>query len=460
MLSSPILGSLSDRIGRRPILLSCLAMTSVVYLLMANVQTIFQLLCARAALGLCSGAATVEVALVSDLTSKSERVFWVNMQARLQSAGCILGPAIGGMVAPYSRIRLETHFEFEHLCYSIALLVLVNFIIGAIFFTRPPPVPRVQVCEEQDRPKSGNPFGFMQGAATILLLACFMDAFSLAVSDGPEAYFLHDKFGFEPRQQATFMMICSGSSLLWGTLAPYVVGLFPPKLCCVFFSLCSSSIMVLMSLCREWWTPYLYSALFGCSVTIVEVATKTSLVGRLVPERHQGAVYGTAQGLLNLGYSLGPLVGGAIYVDSLGLPYEVSACCLVISALVYLSLPSSMSQGGSPLLDTEESATEQALAHWSNQAPLPAKRIGAVLSAEKARRVYFVCPELYEAYRAQQDSLNRRHSSGEPGQGPTTSPKTVRSNTISSFTTTAFGMTSASNASRSEPQICRHQDSM
>ncbi|CAJ1438960.1 unnamed protein product, partial [Effrenium voratum] len=115
MLSSPILGSLSDRIGRRPILLSCLAMTSVVYLLMANVQTIFQLLCARAALGLCSGAATVEVALVSDLTSKSERVFWVNMQARLQSAGCILGPAIGGMVAPYSRIRLETHFEFEHL---------------------------------------------------------------------------------------------------------------------------------------------------------------------------------------------------------------------------------------------------------------------------------------------------------------------------------------------------------
>ncbi|CAJ1367973.1 unnamed protein product [Effrenium voratum] len=142
MLSSPILGSLSDRIGRRPILLSCLAMTSVVYLLMANVQTIFQLLCARAALGLCSGAATVEVALVSDLTSKSERVFWVNMQARLQSAGCILGPAIGGMVAPYSRIRLETHFEFEHLCYSIALLVLVNFIIGAIFFTRPPPVPR------------------------------------------------------------------------------------------------------------------------------------------------------------------------------------------------------------------------------------------------------------------------------------------------------------------------------
>ena len=82
-------------------------------------------------------------------------------------------------------------------------------------------------------------------------------------------------------------------------------------------------------------------------------------------------MYGMERGLLNLGFSLGPLVGGSIYETSLGhlyalarelasdsrtmkffvvetspargLPYTVSACCLCASALVYLSLPISSS---------------------------------------------------------------------------------------------------------------------
>lgn len=44
-----------------------------------------------------------------------------------------------------------------------------------------------------------------------------------------------------------------------------------------------------MSMTRYWWTPYLYAMTFGCSVTVVEVASKTSLVAQLVPEKHQAA---------------------------------------------------------------------------------------------------------------------------------------------------------------------------
>lgn len=42
-----------------------------------------------------------------------------------------------------------------------------------------------------------------------------------------------------------------------------------------------------MSTERSWWTPYLYATLFGCTATIVEVVSKTSLVGQLVAEKHQ-----------------------------------------------------------------------------------------------------------------------------------------------------------------------------
>eukprot|EP00435_Cladocopium_sp_Y103_P062275 s2_g23.t2 len=260
------------------------------------------------------------------------------------------------------------------------------------------------------------------------------DAFSLAVSDGPEAFFLHDKFGFAAAQQATFMMTCSASSLIWGSLAPYVIGLCPANVVCMLFSLFSAAAMVLMSMTRYWWTPYFYAILFGSSVTIVEVASKTTLVGQLVPEKQQGAVYGMERGLLNLGFSLGPLVGGSIYQFSLGLPYTVSACCLCISSLVYLMLPSHRSRG-EPLLpeDDDEGGSREALEHWSNQAPLPAKRIGAVIVAERARRVYFVCPELYEAYRNNNRNMVRRHSGGDVlGQlgGSSHGFAALRSNTI------------------------------
>ena len=97
---------------------------------MANASTIFQLLLARGALGFVSGTMAAEVAYMADLTWKSDRAYWVNLQARLQAAGCLLGPAIGGMVEPYERKRFESHFEFEHLCYAISGLCVLNLIIG------------------------------------------------------------------------------------------------------------------------------------------------------------------------------------------------------------------------------------------------------------------------------------------------------------------------------------------
>eukprot|EP00438_Fugacium_kawagutii_P011938 Skav200838 [mRNA] locus=scaffold4928:13260:18939:- [translate_table: standard] len=172
---------------------------------------------------------------------------------------------------------------------------------------------------------------------------------------------------------------------------------------------------------------YFYAILFGSSVTIVEVASKTSLVGQLIPEKQQGAVYGMERGLLNLGFSLGPLVGGSVYQFSLGLPYTVSACCLCFSSFVYLMLPSHQSSGGScwedghggshcrggeaSQADDDETESREALEHWSNQAVGIPHRIGAVIVAERARRVYFVCPELYEAYR-------HRILGDMPGCGP------------------------------------------
>merc|ERR1711879_732068 len=131
----------------------------------------------------------------------------------------------------------------------------------------------------------------------------------------------------------------------------YMPEAWPGRLVCVFFSLGSACALLLPILCREWWVPYAYAALFGITVTVVEVTGKTKLLGALVPEELQGTVFGIQTALLNIGYSLGPIVGGSIYDYTHHLPYALSSIFLCLSAVVYSSLPSSTTLSASePLL--------------------------------------------------------------------------------------------------------------
>eukprot|EP00440_Ansanella_granifera_P044343 gb/GFBE01048060.1/.p1 GENE.gb/GFBE01048060.1/~~gb/GFBE01048060.1/.p1 ORF type:complete len:552 (+),score=82.91 gb/GFBE01048060.1/:1-1656(+) len=422
MISSPLLGVplppisvLSDKIGRRPVLLIGLGATTVLYVLMSFVRSVLELLLARAALGFFSGTAAAEVAYIADLTSRTERQGWIKLQSTLQTAGCLLGPAVGGILAPYSARQMGEDSAFEHLCHAMAMLCLINFVIGAFFFTPPPPcAPKTSVSLQEPLPhkslRAVLRSSFTHPTTGPLLVAGFLDCFSLAVSDGPEAYFLRDQFSFGPAEQAKFMMTCSASSLIWGSVVTFVGEALPAKAACVIFSFGSACVMVILMVVRAWWAPYAYAVLFGFTVTVVEVASKTTLLGRLVPESQQGAMFGIESALINLGFSLGPLIGGSVYEDThRALPYTISSLCFCCSALVYSSLPSSASPGGVSLLDAADSTVAenpQALEHLSNKVPLPGKRFGARLATEKARRVFFVCPDLYDKYRAQVPRVN------------------------------------------------------
>ena len=98
---APVLGALSDRLGRRPVLLISLAGAAVNYVAMAVAPTLFLLLLGRAIAGLTSANISVATAYITDITPEDMRARRFGLFNAMFGAGFILGPVLGGVLGDY-----------------------------------------------------------------------------------------------------------------------------------------------------------------------------------------------------------------------------------------------------------------------------------------------------------------------------------------------------------------------
>ena len=101
-LFAPVWGRLSDRFGRRPVMLITIAGTGGALLMLGLAESILGLFISRLLSGLFSANISVATAYVADVTDESERTRWMGMVGASFGIGFILGPALGGLLHPYS----------------------------------------------------------------------------------------------------------------------------------------------------------------------------------------------------------------------------------------------------------------------------------------------------------------------------------------------------------------------
>ncbi|WP_108398576.1 Tet(A)/Tet(B)/Tet(C) family tetracycline efflux MFS transporter [Devosia submarina] len=124
-LFSPILGVLSDRFGRRPILLISLAGAAIDYLIMAFAPYLWMLVLGRAISGITSANMAVATAYITDISSEEERAKRFGMFHAMFGIGFIIGPVLGGLLgdiwvrAPFIAAALLNAINF-----ALALFVL------------------------------------------------------------------------------------------------------------------------------------------------------------------------------------------------------------------------------------------------------------------------------------------------------------------------------------------------
>ena len=163
-LTGPTLGNLSDRFGRRPILLISLGALAIDYVIMGLAPTLWLLFIGRLIAGIAGATHATAFALTADISTPEERTKNFGMVSAAFGFGFIAGPVIGGLVAEFG-----TRAPF----FAAAGLVMLNFLYGLLILPETLPA-------EKRRPfewKRSNPVGAFRQAAFIPGMILFFIAF-------------------------------------------------------------------------------------------------------------------------------------------------------------------------------------------------------------------------------------------------------------------------------------------
>lgn len=124
-LFSPVLGNLSDRYGRKPILLASLAALAVDYVLMGFAPTLAWLFVGRIIAGIAGATFATANAVVADIIPAERRARYFGLNGAAWGMGFVIGPVVGGLLGQYgSRVPFFAAAAFTALNFLIALAVL------------------------------------------------------------------------------------------------------------------------------------------------------------------------------------------------------------------------------------------------------------------------------------------------------------------------------------------------
>ncbi|MDF2517036.1 MAG: transporter [Sphingobacterium sp.] len=296
---SPLVGNLSDKYGRRPVILISLLGFFADYLLLALAHTYTLLVIGRVLSGITGASFTVATAYVADISTDENRTKNFGVIGAAFGLGFVVGPALGGLLSVWG---LRAPF------YAAALLCFLNFLLG--YFVLPE-----SLKPENRRPfdwKNANPIGslklFVKYPAIFGLVVCFF-VFNIAGYAGQStwSFFVMDQFDWTEVQVGISLAILGGMiGLVQGVLIRYTT----PRLGnekSVYLGLLLYAIgMVLFAVATQGWMLYVFLIPY-CLGGIAYPALQ-SLITAQVPSNEQGALQGGINSVLSLTAIFGPLL--------------------------------------------------------------------------------------------------------------------------------------------------------
>ena len=331
----PVLGSLSDRFGRRPVLLISLFVMAVDYLVMALAGTIWLLFLTRVVGGITAATQSTAAAFIADISAPEKKSANFGLIGAAFGIGFVLGPAIGGLLAEFG-----TRAPF----YAAASLAAMNLVLG--YFVLPE-----TVTDAIRRPldwRRANPLGALLQISklkgvTALLTLFFVYEFAFIVYPATWAYFTQERFGWAPSMVgvslASFgisMVIVQGFLIRWvipkfGEVNTIIYGFIFNGLAFVFLSSVSLGWLVLA------FTPV---TAFGAVVT----PALQGLMSRAAGADQQGELQGVIASAKSLAMILAPLVLTWLFyyfTDDVGIylpgaAFALSAALMVLCFFVFL----------------------------------------------------------------------------------------------------------------------------
>lgn len=324
---TPLLGRLSDRVGRRPVLLGSVFCTGLAFLGLGLANTLWLLLAARLFDGATGGNVSTAQAYIADVTTPENRAKGMGLIGAGFGLGFILGPGLGGVLSSYS---IHAPFFFA------AALAFTNSIL--IYFFLPESLKEKRHTSlnlGEHFQDMGRSLGQPSLRTPVLIL--FVATLAFGIFQPLFPIFAKTKYGYDPRQ-VSYLFVYSG--LIGVVIQGGLLGRMVKNTSEKTLLLIGMTALVVAYLALPW-TPALGPLLGMLGLMAVGTSFVSSLLPTLVSKRtpmtEQGSALGITQSAGSLARAIGPLLGGAMMAYG-GQTTPFIACAILILLALWFSL--------------------------------------------------------------------------------------------------------------------------
>lgn len=296
---SPVIGNLSDRYGRRPVLLSSLLGFGIDYIILALAPTFGWLFLGRVIAGITGASFTTGSAYIADVSTPETRAKNFGLIGAAFGLGFIIGPALGGLLSGWG---IRAPF------FAAAALCLLNTLYG--YFVLPE-----SLSKEHRRPfdwKKANPFGSLQflrktPAISGLAFGFFLIYMAAQAVQGNWSFFTMYRFNWTPGLVGVSLAVVG---VLVGAVQVGLTRVLNPRIGdvkSIYLGLILYTVgLVLFAFATSTWMMFAFLVPY-CLGGVAGPALQSTLAGHVAPNQ-QGELQGALTGLMSLTTVLGPLL--------------------------------------------------------------------------------------------------------------------------------------------------------
>ena len=302
-IGSPILGALSDRYGRRPVLLLGFCGLALNFFATAMATALWMLVAVRLVGGAVQANAAVANAYVADITPPEDRARRFGLLGAMFGLGFILGPVMGGLLG-----GIDLHLPF----YAAGTLALLNLLYGWFVLPESLPVERRRPLEW----RAVNPIASLRALSNlhgvgllVAVLACsFLAQFVLYTT---WVLYTTFKFGWGPTDNgASLATVGVMSVLVQGVLLGPLLKRFSPQRLALVGLLSSTLAFAFWGAATQGWM--MYAVIFANLLGFTVQASMQSIVSRAADAETQGQTMGAVSSLSSLMAVVAPVIGAPL----------------------------------------------------------------------------------------------------------------------------------------------------
>jgi DHA1 family tetracycline resistance protein-like MFS transporter len=327
-ICAPILGGLSDRFGRRPVLLLSLSGICANYLLLAWAPSLMWLFLGRLIAGATAANAATATAYIADVTPPHQRASQFGLIGAMFGIGFVLGPALGGVLGAYG---LRTPFL------AAAALAGCNVLYG--LFVLPESLP-----PERRRPidwRRANPLGSLRlvmASRNLGRLAIAWGSIWFALGALQSTFVLANqaRFGWDTRQNGMALALAGlGSAVVQGLLVRRIVPALGERRAAIV-----GGMMVAFAYLCIAFAPFGWVVLVGLVIQSVGAITSPAVQGMVsatAAADRQGETQGALSSVQGLTAIVSPLIASWVFSSFTGpaAPVLLPGAPFIVSALAY-----------------------------------------------------------------------------------------------------------------------------